>query len=352
MVDTLRADYLPCYGNESVQAPNICGLAEEGGLLLDGYSHASWTKPATASLLSSLVPTTHNAMSKLARLSDEVDLVSEVLQDHGYSTGGVVSNVNLASSWGFDQGYHEYHYLGPSYLSGATESSSKLILYQLYRQIYFKLKSGITFDGFYQDSRVVNGVAFDWLERFKDDRFFLFLHYMDVHDPYFEHPYDGRGFARVSNQWPSAEEAEEMKRLYRGEIEYLDAAVGELVAHMKQLGVWDDTLVVLTADHGEEFYEHEGWWHGLTLYEEQIHVPLLIKWAEGRPRQPGATRMARLSTSCPTLLSPGGHRAARAHAGHRPARALPMRLEKDQHVTPKRITRATCSGRSAPKTRS
>jgi arylsulfatase A-like enzyme/uncharacterized membrane protein YbhN (UPF0104 family) len=305
MVDTLRADYLPCYGASDVKAPNICGLAESGGLQLDGFSHASWTKPATASLLTSLVPTTHNAMSKLARLSDEVDLVSEVLQGHGYSTGGVVSNVNLAASWGFDQGYDEYHYLAPSYLAGATESSSKLILYQLYRQVYFKLKSGITFDGFYQDSRVVNEVAFDWLDRFKDDRFFLFVHYMDVHDPYFEHPYDGRGVARVSNKWPNAEEAEDLKRLYRGEIEYLDEAIGELVAHLKSLGVWDDTLVVLTADHGEEFYEHEGWWHGLTLYNEQIHVPLLIKPAVGQPL-PEATRMARHIDVVPTLIDVAG----------------------------------------------
>jgi arylsulfatase A-like enzyme len=213
--------------------------------------------------------------------------------------------VNLASSWGFDQGYDEYHYLAPSYLAGATESSSKLILYQLYRQVYFKLKSGITFDGFYQDSRVVNAVAFDWLERFKDDRFFLFLHYMDVHDPYFEHPYDGRGIARVSSKWPDAHQAEEMKRLYRGEIEYLDEAVGDLIAHLESLGVWDDTLVVLTADHGEEFYEHEGWWHGLTLYEEQIHVPLLLKPAAGQTL-PADTRMARLIDVVPTLIEVAG----------------------------------------------
>ncbi len=306
MVDTLRADYLPCYGDDSVKAPNICGLGEQdGGIILDGYAHASWTKPATASLLSSLVPTTHNAMSKPSRLSDEVDLVSEVLQEHGYSTGGVVSNINLALSFGFDQGYNEYHYLAPGYLLGSAESSSKLILYQLYRQLHFKMKSGITFDGFYQDSRVVNAVALDWLDRFKDDRFYLFLHYMDVHDPYFEHPYDGRGFARVSNAWPNAEETEDLKRLYRGEIEYLDEAVGELVAHLKELGVYDDTMIVLTADHGEEFYEHEGWWHGLTLFEEQIHVPMLIKPAKGAMAPPW-TQMARHIDVVPTILDVAG----------------------------------------------
>ncbi len=307
MVDTLRADYLPCYGDEQVSAPHICSLGEaDGGIVLDGYSHASWTKPATASLLSSLVPTTHNAMSKPSRLSDEVDLVSEVMQAQGYSTGGIVSNINLAESFGFDQGYNEYHYLAPSYLLGADESSSKLILYQIFRSVYLGvLKKGITFDGFYQDSRVVNAVAFDWLDRFKDDRFYLFLHYMDVHDPYFEHPYDGRGFSRVSNPWPSPEQTEDLKRLYRGELEYLDEGVGELIAHLKQLGIYDDTMIILTADHGEEFYEHDGWWHGLTLFEEQIHVPLLIKPARGQMTPP-YTRMARHIDVVPTIIDVAG----------------------------------------------
>lgn len=307
MVDTLRADHLSCYGSQEVRTPNLCSLAADGGSRFEGYSHASWTKPATASLLTSLLPSSHKAMSKPSSLSPEVDLVSEVMQQHGYTTGGIVSNINLAESFGFDQGYDEYHYMAPAYIAGAEESSSKLILYQLARQVVFRLKSGIHYDGFYQDSERVNEVAFDWLERHREQRFFLFLHYMDPHDPYFVHPYNGEGVARVSNQHPDPERAARMQHLYRGEIEYLDGNFGKLLAKLRSLGVYDDTVIVLVSDHGEEFQDHGGWWHGLTLYEEQIAVPLLVKWAKGDRRAPPVSdRVARLIDVAPTLIQLAG----------------------------------------------
>jgi uncharacterized membrane protein YbhN (UPF0104 family) len=244
MVDTLRADHLSCYGNSEVATPNLCRLAEDGGTLFSGFSHASWTKPATASLLTSLVPSSHGAMSKPSALPQAAVTLAEAMSGRGYVTGGVVSNINLAESFGFGQGFDEYVYLGPDYLAGAAESSSKLILYQIARSVWFKLKGGgLRFGDFYQDSRVVNAVAFDWLERHRDSRFFYFLHYMDPHDPYFAHPYDGHGIARVSNQHPDPALAEEMQRLYVGEIEYLDASFGRMLAKLEELGLYDDTVI-------------------------------------------------------------------------------------------------------------
>ena len=311
MVDTLRADHLSCYGG-SLETPHICSLAADGGSRFEGFSAASWTKPATASLLTSLLPSSHNAMSKPSTLSPEVELISEVLKDRGYTTGGIASNINLAGSFGFDQGYDEYHYFGPDYLAGAQESSSKLVIYSIVRAVWFKLNKGLRFGDFYQDSAVVNQVAFDWLERHTDDRFFLFLHYMDPHDPYFEHEadgsYTGTAIARVSNQHPDESLAKEMHRLYNGEIEYLDRNVGRLIAEIKKLGLYDNSVIALVADHGEEFYEHGGWWHGLTLYDEQIHIPLLIKWAKGMPAAPASSlaELARSIDVAPTLLAATG----------------------------------------------
>ncbi|MGY8736361.1 MAG: sulfatase-like hydrolase/transferase, partial [bacterium] len=106
------------------------------------------------------------------------------------------------------------------------------------------------FNDFYQDSEVVNGVAFDWLDKRKDERFFLFLHYMDPHDPYLEHPYNGVGISRASMQEPEPEMAERLHELYRGEIEYLDENFGKLLAKLDAEGLYDDTVIVLTADHG------------------------------------------------------------------------------------------------------
>ncbi len=308
MVDTLRADHLSCYGATNVETPAMCNLSKDNGTIFNAYSHASWTKPATASLLTSLLPSTHGAMSKPSVLPEGVELLAEVLKERGYATGGIVSNINLAPSFGFDQGYDEYHYLAPDYLGGAAESSSKLILYQIARKVWFKVKPGLRFGDFYQDSAVVNRAAFDWLERHRDSRFFLFLHYMDPHDPYFEHPYDGRAIARVSNPHPDAALAAEMRRLYEGEIEYLDANVGRLLTKLRDLGLRENTVVALTSDHGEEFFEHRGWWHGLTLYDEQIRVPLLIRWAAGaRAAPPDATHsLARLVDISPTLLARAG----------------------------------------------
>jgi len=334
MVDTLRADHLSCYGAE-IRTPNLCRLADEG-TTYKAFSHASWTKPATASLLTSTLPSTHNAIAKPSALSQDLTLISEAMQDGGYTTGGIVSNVNLAESFGFAQGYDDYYYLGPDYIAYAEESSSKLIIYQLVRQVRLGLAGGdeVRFNDFYQDSEVVNATAFDWLERRKDERFFLFLHYMDPHDPYFEHPYNGVGVARVSMPEPEAQISERLHELYRGEIEYLDVEFGKLLAKLEAFGLYDDSIIVLTADHGEEFNEHGGFWHGLTLYEEQIHVPLLIKWAKGGERAaPGAdSGIARLIDVGPTLLGAAGLVVPDGMQGIDLRVPFMARLEKDRHV--------------------
>jgi len=309
MVDTLRADHLSCYGGE-LPTPALCSLAEDGGTRFLAFSHASWTRPSAATLLTSLLPASHGVMSKPSSLAPDALLLPELMQEAGYSTGGIAANINLAPSFGFDQGYDEYHYLAPDYLAGAEESSSKLILYQIGRAVWFKVKPGLRFGDFYQDSAVVNEVAFDFLERHRDARFFLFLHYMDPHDPYFRHPYDGHGIARVANQHPTPELTAEMHRLYRGEIEYLDANFARLLDELRKLGLYENTLIVLTADHGEEFQEHGGFWHGLTLYDEQVHVPLIVKWAGDGARPQGDPRghLVGLLDVTPTILARAGAR--------------------------------------------
>ena len=334
MVDTLRADHLSCYGAE-IETPNLCRIANEG-TTYQGFSHASWTKPATASLLTSTLPSTHRAISKPASLSPDLTLISEAMQAGGYTTGGIVSNVNLAESFGFAQGYDDYYYLGPDYIAGAAESSSKLIVYQLARQVVLGLVGGdsVRFGDYYQDSQVVNGVAFDWLDRRADERFFLFLHYMDPHDPYFEHPYDGSGVARVKMPEPKPEIAAELARLYRGEIEYLDAEFGKFLAKLEALGLYDDSIIVVTADHGEEFHEHGGFWHGLTLYEEQIHVPLMVKWAKDStgPARGADSGIARLIDVGPTLLGAAGLDIPEEMQGIDLRSPYSARLEKDRQV--------------------
>ena len=335
MVDTLRADHLSCYGGpDAVETQNLCRVAVDGGTRYSGFSHASWTKPATATLLTSLVPTSHQTMSKTAALPAEIETLAEALAAHGYTTGGIVSNTNLTEAFGFAQGFDEYQYLGPDYLFGAQESSSKLVLYQILRRAYFMAQPGLRFGDFYQDSAVVNGHAFDFLERHRASRFFLFLHYMDAHDPYFRHPYDGYGIARAANQHPLPSMAREMHDLYKGEIAYADGNFGRLLERLEQLGLYDDAVIVLVGDHGEEFLEHGGFWHGLTLYDEQIHVPLLVKWRKGeRLAPPEVNGMpARVIDVAPTLLARAGARAPAAMQGLDLAGNLAARSESQRLV--------------------
>ncbi|MFT3926265.1 MAG: sulfatase-like hydrolase/transferase [Myxococcales bacterium] len=105
--------------------------------------------------------------------------------------------------------------------------------------------------------------------------------FMDPHDPYYEHPYNGVGYSRAAHVKPDPSEADRLRKLYDGEITYWDEHFGQLVKSLKSHGLYDDLTIVVTADHGEEFMEHGGFWHGTTLYDEQLHVPLFVKLPKG-----------------------------------------------------------------------
>jgi arylsulfatase A-like enzyme len=277
-VDTLRADRLSSYGYHS-QTPNIDALAGDGVRYTAMTAQASWTKPSFATIFTSLYPSSHTATGKPHRLPQVVTTLAEALSASGYHSGGFADNPSISASFGFDQGFADYVYLEPAYLLGGSEATSQLALYQLLRRGWAMISGeGIYVQNFYQDASVVNQHALDWMEKNKHTRFFLFLHYMDPHDPYFEHPYNGYGHARASDQNPDPSMAPEFSHLYDGEVRYLDEHLGQLFDWLKAEGLYEETLIVLTADHGEEFQEHGGWWHGQTLYQEQINVPLIVKY--------------------------------------------------------------------------
>ena len=120
---------------------------------------------------------------------------------------------------------------------------------------------------------MVNREVDGFLERNQKGPWFLFVGYMDPHDPYYEHPYNGVGYSRAAHVKPEPSEADRLRKLYDGEITYWDENFGNLLASLKQKKLYDDLTIVITADHGEEFMEHGGFWHGTTLYDEQLHVP-------------------------------------------------------------------------------
>jgi arylsulfatase A-like enzyme len=304
VVDTLRADAVGIHGAGPTATPNLDRLAREGVRFERAYAQSSWTRPSIATILTGLYPSAHGAVRKLDPLPDEIVTIAEALRAGGYWTAGFVSNINVAPIFNFQQGFSEYRYLAPSFYFGATDSATRLAIYKGLRVLRERLFGHRKyFYHYYQDAEVVNDAVIDWIDERPPSPFFLLVHYMDPHDPYFEMPYNGYGVARVSNPSPPADSAPELRRLYAEDVSYFDEHLGRLLQKLRDTGLYEKSIVALTADHGEELFDHGGWWHGTTLYEEQIHVPLVVR----RPREPNAgaivAQPVRTLDIVPTLLT-------------------------------------------------
>ncbi len=278
LVDTLRADHLSCYGYPANRTPAIDALAQDGTLFTRTFAQASWTRPSVATILTSLYPSSHRAIHKSDVLPASVLTLAEVMQATGYRTIGFANNINVAPLFNFQQGFDEYVFLEPAFFFGASEAAAQLTIYnqlRLMRERYFSHVKHV--ENYYQPADVVTDHGLDWIARNGDRPFFMMLHYMDPHDPYFAHPWNGEAFARVANPNPERGLADRYRSAYDGEISYLDGQLERLFKGLKARGVYDRTVIVLTSDHGEEFCDHGGWWHGTTLYDEQIAVPLIVK---------------------------------------------------------------------------
>ena len=163
------------------------------------------------------------------------------------------------------------------------------------------------------------------------ERWFLMLHYMDPHDPYFPHPADGTGYARIENPRPKLADAARLKALYAGEVSYWDDAFGELMDYMEAEDMLDNTAIVVTSDHGEEFGEHGGFWHGTKLYDEQIRVPLIIRYPRADKDDARRTRdQVRLLDVAPTLADLAGARHGSRWQGFSMRREYALRQPKDR----------------------
>jgi arylsulfatase A-like enzyme len=211
----------------------------------------------------------------------------------------------VAPFFNFQQGFDEYRYLAPDFLFGASDTAAKLSLLQILRRVDEKARAslGRTTPGTaYQEAPVVNEAVSSLLDRMPRSPWFLFAAYMDPHDPYFRHPYDGFGYSRAAHVKPEPAEAEQLRTLYDGEIEYWDEHFGKLVSELKRRGIYDALTIVITSDHGEEFMDHGGFWHGTTLYDEQLHVPLYVKLPKNERGGTSVSHWVESVDVMPTLL--------------------------------------------------
>jgi len=261
-IDTLRWDHVGCYGAQRETTPAIDRLAAEGFRFDRAFSSAPWTMPSVATLLTGQYPSRHTANSFDRSLPVGVDTLAEILKANGYATAGVISHTAINSKHNFQQGFDvwsESEARGHDYVS--TEGVTRLAIEQLDR-----------FSG-------------------RPAPFFLFVHYFDPHYNYKRHPeigfastsagrLDGTELMRAIRDIEkelTPEELDFVRALYDEEIRHTDDGIGRLLDHLDSLDPAENTLVVLTADHGEEFMGHGRLGHTRTLYDELVRVPLIFR---------------------------------------------------------------------------
>jgi len=312
VVDTLRADHLPSYGYRAGSTPALDRFAQDAIRFEAAFANASWTRPSFASILSGRFAASHRTMNKSDALPDEVVTLPEALRSGGYHTLGVVTNYNIAPFFNFDQGFDRYEYLQPNFVLGANDTAAKLLLVQSLRQAIetVRAKRGrVEVGTAYQDAATVNRAIIRLMEQPYEPAtapLFVFASYMDPHDPYYPHPYDGTAYSRAAHPRPKPEEVPQLIRLYDGEISFWDEHFGALMDHLRARGLYDDLTIVVTSDHGEEFFDHGGFWHGTTLYDELLRVPLFMKLPQNHLRGRVVRHFVQSIDIMPTLLKQAG----------------------------------------------
>jgi len=285
VVDTMGTRHLGAWNEGLDTSPTIDALAAEGIRFTRASSPTPWTQPAVASMMTGLTPSHHGVLHLFDKLPEDKLTLAEALQARGYKTAGVISHFLINRERGYAQGFDVYD---EGAVAGHTEVSSPK----------------------------VTRTAISELKRLKDERFFLFVHYFDPHSEYLHHPQYDRtsGYDGPARQWGrdivslraerhhmTPADVDFLSGLYREEIRYTDHHIGLLMAQLDKLGLKENTLVILTADHGEEFMEHDWIGHTKFLYDTLLHVPLVFR-LPGRLAPGTVAAPVSLNDLMPTLL--------------------------------------------------
>ncbi len=260
-IDTCRADRLSCYGYKRGTTPNIDALAREGALFKTALTPVPITTPAHCSMLTGTYPPTHGVhLNSFDRLAGSNVTLATVLRQAGYQTAAFVGAFPLECRFGLNQGFETY--------DGRFNAEGK--------KEFFSRRTG----------EEVSRPAMAWLGEHAQKPFFLFLHYYDAHRPYAPHP-------PVTSPY--------MNDPYAGEIAYIDNCIGRVLERLRTLGVYDNTLVIVTGDHGEGLGEHGEDTHSYFVYQGTLHVPLVVR-APGCPKGIAVEQNASLVDIVPTVL--------------------------------------------------
>lgn len=312
MLDTVRADHLSCYGYARPTTPNLDRLAGQGVLFEDAVAPTSWTLPSLASVLTGLLPHQH-AADWYEPMAQQPMTLAEILMTRGFETAGFNANPDFGlAGWGLDQGFDVYddaHDWLRHNLAATFAGQS------LYQTLFQEIVSFNEFDRL--NAGQINQRVLDWLRHRSTRPYFLFINYMDAHRPYVPPaPYDRRfgripksllwtiAFALRDGQWSrsiSASERQDLIDGYDNSLRYLDAEVGRLLDALEASPDASRTFVIVAGDHGEGFGEHGTYDHGWDLYQEVLHVPLLVA-GPGIPAGQRVSGVAELRELFPTVV--------------------------------------------------
>ena len=263
-IDTLRADHLACYGYRQIRTPNIDALAAGGIRFEHAYTSVPVTLPSHAIIFTGTYPT-FSGMHDFAgnKLSDAQPTLASILKEHGYATGAVVASAVLDSRFGLNRGFDFY-----------------------YDHFDFNRLQESNIDEMERPGNVVANAALDWLSQNYQRKFLLWMHLYDPHYPY---------------QPPAPYDAEYKDHPYDGEIAFADQQVGRLLAFLKEKGLYQNTLIVLSGDHGESLGEHGEKTHGFFVYNSTLHVPLIVHMP-GAAKTSTTSELVNLADILPTVL--------------------------------------------------
>jgi len=343
-LDTVRADHLSVYGYSRDTSPNLQQLAHEATVYRHAVAAGDMTLSSHASIFTGLYASQHGAHPVLGkgrnrvavgeefglRLPDESNTMAEMLWDRGYRTMAVAANTTfLQRAFHLDQGFQYYSQPNPMLFLERTEpfclrtDLSRLLAH------YFPVSVS---QRAYRTAGNVNREVFDLLRQAGQKPFFLFVNYMDAHQPYFPLPpydvkYPGKDptltynryfaieFGALSGKRPyTAVDRTRDQSQYDGGIAYLDACLGDLFKRLKQLGLYDNTMLIVTSDHGQSFGEKMLVGHGTSVYQEQVKVPLIIKYPGSREAAVEGSLVSHIDI-LPTVLDTLGYPIPRSLPG-------------------------------------
>lgn len=288
-LDTLRADHVGCYGYPRDTTPNIDQMAKDSVVFLNTFASSPWTLPSHVSLLTSLNCINHQVYQKEQRIDPSILTLADILREKDYFNGAITGGGFVKGLFGFNKGFDSYRVGGSL---NKPDSAHKICL-----------------------------ASQNWIRKHRDRNFFLFVHTYQIHTPYSSpSPYneyflaDDAKFKRFNQRKfrfyqedrfiPVTDKIRQnIIDLYDSGILYTDdVLIKILIEELKTLGIYDNTMIILLSDHGEEFYDHKAWAHSHSLYNETIKVPLIIKFFDSEHAGTNIKSYARLIDVMPTIL--------------------------------------------------